>query len=108
MNARALPEAPFPLVLIEWEDSAQPRPAWEWVDNYELENAISCVSVGYLVAQSPNALAIAPNLGDRECPRAQASGIFRIPRSAVRRIREIRACRPFEALCDEAQTRQVR
>jgi hypothetical protein len=56
--------AHFPLVLVEWEDSAQPRSAWEWIDDYELDAAILCISVGYVVAETARAIALAPNLGD--------------------------------------------
>ena len=80
------PAAPYDLVAVEWEDSARPISAWQWVDDYELPQIIHCVSVGYLIAQTEEALALAPNLGDVGRPRIQASGIIRIPRSAVRKM----------------------
>jgi hypothetical protein len=82
-------KAPYELVLVKWEDSAQPRAAWEWLDEYELEGPIICVSVGYLVAETDFAIAVAPNLGDIDLSRAQASGIMRIPRSAVRSMEKL-------------------
>lgn len=90
------PNAPFSLVVVEWEDSAQPRPAWEWVDDYVPDAAIACVSVGYLVIDRDDVICLAPNLGDIEHKRCQASGIMRIPRSAVRRIHVITGCRPYD------------
>jgi hypothetical protein len=76
----------YPIVLIEWEDSQRPLSPWQWVDEYSLPDAVLCHSVGFLIAQTKKALALAPNLGDVECERHQASGIIRIPRSAVRKI----------------------
>lgn len=77
---------PYRLVRVEWEDSARPIPSWEWIDNYEVPETIYCISVGYLIADAKTAIALAPNLGDVGRERLQASGILRVPRSAVRRI----------------------
>jgi hypothetical protein len=74
------------LVLVEWEDSSQPVSAWQWVDDYQLPEIVKAVSVGFLIAQTKTAIAVAPNLGDTTKENCQASGIIRIPRSAVRRI----------------------
>jgi hypothetical protein len=73
-------------VLVEWEDSQRPISAWGWIDDYELPDAVQCLSVGFLMAQSKEAIALAPNLGDVRQARAQACGIIRIPCSAVRKI----------------------
>lgn len=81
-----LPDAPYQIVVVEWEDSARPIPAWQWVDDYEVPQVIRCISVGYLIAETDQALALAPNLGDVGRERVQACGIIRLPRSAVRKI----------------------
>jgi hypothetical protein len=73
----------YPLVLVEWEDSQRPLSAWQWVDEYSLPDAVRCFSVGFLIAKTDLALALAPNLGDIEQDREQACGIIRIPASAV-------------------------
>ena len=83
------PTTPFRLVVVEWEDSQRPLSPWQWVDEFALPDAVRCISVGFLVAQTDEALALAPNLGDVECERAQACGIIRIPASAVRRIADL-------------------
>lgn len=80
------PVVPYRLVLVEWEDSARPVPSWEWIDNYRVPDVISCLSVGYLIADEKTAIALAPNLGDVGSEPLQASGILRVPRSAVRKI----------------------
>ena len=83
------PEAPYQLVAVEWEDSARPIAAWQWADDYELPQIVRCISVGYLIAETDEALALAPNLGDVGRERVQASGIIRLPRSAVRKISQL-------------------
>lgn len=79
----------YKAVLIEWDDSARPISAWQWVDEYEVPETVQCVSVGFLIAETEGALALAPNLGDVGHERVQASGIIRVPRSAVRRMVEL-------------------
>lgn len=83
------PAVPHRLVLVEWEDSSQPIPAWQWVETYEAPEIVRCVSVGYLIAETADALAVAPNIGDVGSDRIQASGIIRIPRRAVCRIADL-------------------
>jgi hypothetical protein len=85
----ARPETPYKLVLIEWDDSARPIPQWQWIDEYQIPEIIQCVSVGYLIAKTKDAIAVAPNLGDTTSERVQASGITRVPLSSVRRIIEL-------------------
>ena len=83
------PKAPYRLVMLEWEDSARPIEAWQWVDEYEIPDIVRCISVGFLIAETEEALAVAPNLGDVTKERTQASGIIRIPRTAVRSMTEL-------------------
>lgn len=87
-NGNRSPSA-LPLLLVEWEDSAQPESPWQWVHDYKIPKIVACVSVGYLIAETKNAIAIAPNLGDVSEPRAQACGIMRIPRRAIIRQRRL-------------------
>jgi hypothetical protein len=68
------------LVLIEWEDSAQPVPGWHPVAAYKSVEAIRCVSVGWLVCDTRQVKALAPNFADVDDPDdIQASGVIRIP-----------------------------
>jgi hypothetical protein len=83
------PQSPYRLVAIEWEDSQRPLPAWQWLDEFTLPDAVRCLSVGFLVAESESAVALAANLGDVEQDRAQGCGIIRIPRSAVLRMADL-------------------
>jgi hypothetical protein len=77
------PDAPFPLVMVRWEDSARPIPAWQWIEDYDLPQTVSCLSVGFVIAETKDAIALAPNLGDLDQPKAQGCGIIRIPRRAI-------------------------
>jgi hypothetical protein len=79
----------YRLVLVEWEDSARPISSWQWVDDYQMPETVTCVSVGYLIADTKQAIALAPNLGDIGRERLQASGIIRVPRPAVRGLIEL-------------------
>jgi hypothetical protein len=36
-----------PLVLIEWLDSGQPVPGWQWLEQIEPRRPHLCVSVGF-------------------------------------------------------------
>ena len=83
------PSSPYRLVAVEWEDSQRPLAAWQWLDEFELPDSVRCLSVGFLVAETDGALALAPNLGDIDRTRAQGCGIIRIPRSAVLRIADL-------------------
>jgi hypothetical protein len=76
----------YPLVLVEWEDSQRPLAPWQWLDEYSMPDAVACLSVGFLIAKTKAALAIAPNLGDIDQEREQACGIIRIPTSAIRKV----------------------
>ncbi len=82
-------EAPFKIVQVEWEDSSQPIPQWQWVADYEIPETVPCTSVGFLIARTKQAIAIAPNLGNTTQDKCQASGIIRIPKSAIRKITEL-------------------
>jgi hypothetical protein len=89
VGANWRPSTPYRLVVVEWEDSQRPQPPWIWLDEYALPDAVRCLSVGFLVAETSEALALAPNLGDMDRQRAQACGIIRIPTSAVRRMADL-------------------
>ena len=82
---------PFKLVRIAWEDSARPISQWQWVDDYQMPETVTCVSVGYLIAETKKAVALAPNLGDIERDRQQASGIIRIPRRSILKMEVLSA-----------------
>lgn len=77
------------LVLIEWEDSAQPVPGWAWLDELEDMKAVRCRSVGWLIQDDAKVKALAPNLGCVLDEDWQVSGVIRIPARCVTRLVEI-------------------
>lgn len=76
------------LVLIEWLDSGQPIPGWQWLTDLGQRRAHKCISVGFLVQDDEKIKVLAPNLGasggDDEWD--QASGLITIPTAAVTRL----------------------
>ncbi|MHB9879082.1 hypothetical protein ACSMXM_05410 [Pacificimonas sp. ICDLI1SI03] len=75
------------LVLIEWEDSAQPVPGWSHLANFEEREAILCSSVGWLIQDGAGAKVLAPNMGAiNDEDNLQASGFMTIPTRCVKRI----------------------
>ena len=75
-----------PLVLIEWLDSGQPVPGWQWLEAIEPRRPHLCVSVGFLMQDDASAKVLAPNLGasNGSGDWDQASGMITIPASAVK------------------------
>lgn len=73
-----------PLVLIEWEDSAQPIPNWSYLATFDAPGTIRCVSVGWLIRDDSEMKALAPNMGaiDHE-DSMQVSGVIQIPTRCV-------------------------
>jgi hypothetical protein len=65
--------------LIEWEDSAQPVAAWQYLSDIDLPQVVRCQSVGFLIHDGKNVKALAPNVGELGTEHAQASGVIRIP-----------------------------
>jgi hypothetical protein len=91
------------LVLIEWVDSGQPIPGWQWLDGLEPRKALKCVSVGFLVQDDESTKVLAPNLGasSGDDDFDQASGLMTIPTAAVTRIERL-TCPSASTACDRA------
>ncbi|HKA64367.1 MAG TPA: hypothetical protein VKD00_01430, partial [Methyloceanibacter sp.] len=51
----------LPLVLIEWLDSGQPVPGWQWLEAIELRRPHLCVSVSFLMQDYASAKVLAPS-----------------------------------------------
>ena len=77
----------YNLVLVEWDDSAQPVPEWSWLSEHTWEKAIKCQSVGWLVHDGDDVKAVAPNMGNMgDEDSVQVSGVIRIPARSVTRL----------------------
>lgn len=82
------------LVIVEWEDSAQPLPAWRFLDDAPPLEAVHCMSVGWVVGRSNGVMMLAPNLGDAKSASPQASGFIRIPLCCITRTARLKEIRP--------------
>jgi hypothetical protein len=73
-----------PLVIIRWEDSAQPLPAWRHLSQLPATRAIECATVGWLLKDGEDVKVLCQSVGDIDTPHnAQASGIMTIPTRCV-------------------------
>jgi hypothetical protein len=78
----------FPLVMIEWVDSAQPISSWQWIDEMPEPSLTICRSVGWLVYDGEDVKSVAPNLSVSD-DNAQVSGVIRIPTRCIIRIAQL-------------------
>ena len=88
-----------PLVLIKWEDSAQPVAAWQYISDIGELSVVKCQSVGFLVHDDDGIKMLAPNVGDLDGPHAQASGVIRISARCVTEIRRLSVGRRVTSSC---------
>ena len=73
-----------PLVIIRWQDSAQPIPAWKHLSQLPATRAIECATVGWLLKDDNDIKVLCQSVGDLDSPQnAQASGIMTIPTRCV-------------------------
>lgn len=80
-----------PLVMIEWEDSAQPIPSWSYLANLQKPAAVLCASVGWLVSDGESVKALAPNMGAiTNKSSVQVSGVIQIPTRCIRKITKLK------------------
>lgn len=80
-----------PLVMIEWEDSAQPVSGWAHLESVEPGSVVQCASVGWLIHDGADLKVIAPNFGGLESEHnAQVSGVIRIPTRCVRAVHKLK------------------
>lgn len=69
-------------VLIEWADSRQPTHEWVRLNETGQRDYCRCFSVGFVVQEDDDVIALAPNVADVG-EEAQATGVIVIPRVAV-------------------------
>ena len=78
---------PGTLIMIEWEDSRKPNPAWLRLADYNKPSVVSCQSVGWLIKNGKKVKALVQNLGDVTSKNgAQVSGVIQIPARSINRI----------------------
>jgi hypothetical protein len=72
--------------MIEWEDSAQPAPAWVHLSSLDPPLAVRCQSVGWMIHDGEHVKALAPNMGAIGEGNVQVSGVIRIPARCIVRV----------------------
>ena len=96
-----------PLVLIEWEDSAQAAPQWQWLSAVEPPPVVKCQSVGFLIKDTAQEKALAISLGG-SANEAQVSGVITIPSKAVLRMEALTSSsrrRPYRGAASGSKRR---
>ena len=80
-----------PLVLIEWEDSAQALPRWQWLTELAGPKVVRCLSAGFLVkdGKKEKLLAISVATSGADDMPDQASGIIAIPTRCIVRMKRL-------------------
>lgn len=79
-----------PLVLIEWEDSVQPLPAWKHLADWKPTDPVRVASVGWLIKDGKKVKALAPNMGGiDEKTDVQVSGVIHIPTRCVLSVKKL-------------------
>ena len=82
------------LVLVEWEDSAQPKPNWMFLSEFQSPEIVKCVSVGWLVYDGEDVKALSPNIGKYDDGDGiQGSGIICIPSRSVTRLVKLKGAK---------------
>ena len=88
MTAPQLPHVR--LVMVEWEDSAQPTSSWVFLSDFTEPTVIRCVSVGWLIHDGQSVKSLAPNFGSvNDEASLQVSGVINIPASCIVRITDL-------------------
>lgn len=79
----------YPIVLIEWQDSAFLPAKWHWEDQIEEQGISRCVSVGFLIRNTKKEKLIATSVGGLTDADRQLSGIIAIPTCCVIKMKKI-------------------
>lgn len=75
------------MVLVEWEDSSQPRSSWVFISDLDEPQIIKCMSVGYLLDDGRDVKTLALSIGHYDdIDSRQVNGIMTIPTRCIIRI----------------------
>lgn len=78
------------IVKVIWLDSYGATPSWEHVEDAKGAIILKCESIGYLFADEPDYIKIAPHYApETEQTAEQVSGVMCIPRICVKEIQEL-------------------
>lgn len=76
------------LILIEWTDSCSPREGWCAIDEIADRGPMKCTTVGFLVADRPDAKTVASTMNHDEY-NPEINGVMTIPTHAIHRMRRL-------------------
>lgn len=97
----------YPLVIIEWEDSAQAAPQWQWLSDFSAPSMARCLSVGFLVKNDDNEKSLAISMANpHDEDSAQIAGIITIPTKCITRMEKLTSSL-FQSVCQGAASTQT-
>lgn len=72
------------MIYVEWVDSCQSH-GWQEVEELKSQRALHCFSVGWVVAENKDSIALAANISEKNHPTAfyQCCGVMTIPKKAI-------------------------
>lgn len=79
----------YKMVKVEWEDSRQPIPEWQFLQDLEPINPVKCITLGYLIKDDKDQKVICQNIGDYK-DDMQVSGVITIPSSCISNITNLK------------------
>ncbi len=84
-----------PLVIVRWEDSAQPIPRWQHLSELALPDIVECATVGWLIRDDGKVKVVAQSIGGINADdNMQASGVMAIPARCVISIERLEEAEP--------------
>jgi hypothetical protein len=75
----------YRLVKIEWYDSRQPQPEWQFLEDFKPPDIVKCITVGYIINENKIQKSICQNIADYK-KDIQVSGIITIPSCCILKI----------------------
>ena len=73
-------------VMVEWEDSVQINPSWQWRDEMDCPSVAGCCSIGWVMEEDHRQLSLAVSISTGESGRQQVAGVITIPKRSILRI----------------------
>lgn len=73
-----------PLVIVRWEDSAQPVARWQHLADMDMPDTVECATVGWLIRDDDKVKVVAQSMGGINTDdNIRTSGVMAIPARCV-------------------------
>jgi hypothetical protein len=96
-----------PLVIVRWEDSAQPIERWQHLSELVLPDIVECATVGWLIRDDDKVKVVAQSFGGINAEdNMQASGVMAIPARCVISIEILEEAEPTSS-CPVSATERM-